>query len=115
MVGIPGQSGVAAADDSILRRVSAAEIEAAVVDQVRALLRQPDIVVGTWRAARRDAPELTEGETQDALHRLDPLWEQLFPAEQSRIVRSLVERVVLGPGGTDTGNHHRRRSTLPNC
>ena len=36
-----------------------------------------------------------------ALERLDPLWEQLFPAEQARIVRSLVERVVVGPGGAD--------------
>jgi hypothetical protein len=91
----------AAGDASIVRRVSAAEIEAAVVDQVRALLRQPEIVVGTWRAARREAPDLTEGETQDALHRLDPLWERLFPAEQARIVRSLVERVVVGPAGAD--------------
>jgi hypothetical protein len=72
-----------------------------VVDQVRALLRQPEVVVGTWHAARKDAPDLTEGETQDALHRLDPLWEQLFPAEQARIVRSLVERVVVGPAGAD--------------
>lgn len=93
--------GDAARDDTIVRRVSAAEIEAAVVDQVRALLRQPEIVVGTWRAARREAPDLTEGEVQDALHRLDPLWEHLFPAEQSRIVRSLVERVVVGPAGAD--------------
>ena len=93
--------GDAAGDDRILRRVSAAEIEAAVVDQVRALLRQPEIVVGTWRAARREAPDLTECQTHDALHRLDPLWEQLFPAEQARIVRSLVERVVVGPAGAD--------------
>ncbi|MFC7691150.1 recombinase family protein [Paeniroseomonas aquatica] len=93
--------GDATDDDSIVRRVSAAEIEAAVVDQVRALLRQPEIVGGTWRAARKEAPDLTEGETQDALHRLEPLWEQLFPVEQARIVRSLVERVVVGPAGAD--------------
>jgi DNA invertase Pin-like site-specific DNA recombinase len=89
------------APEGIVRRVSAAEIETAVVDQVRALLRQPEIVVGTWRAARREAPDLTECEVQDALHRLDPLWEHLFPAEQARIVRSLVERVVVGPAGAD--------------
>jgi len=35
------------------------------------------------------------------LARLDPLWEQLFPAEQARIVRSLVERVVVGSTGAD--------------
>jgi DNA invertase Pin-like site-specific DNA recombinase len=95
--------GDAAGDDSIVRRVSAAEIEGAVVDQVRALLRQPEIVVGTWLAARRDAPDLTEREVRDILHRLDPLWGELFPAEQARIVHALVERVVIGPGGADIG------------
>jgi hypothetical protein len=93
--------GNAAGGAGIVRRVSAAEIKAAVVDQVRALLRQPEIVVGTWRAARRDSPDLTKPETHDALHRLDPLWEHLFPAEEARIVRSLVERVVVAPSGAD--------------
>ncbi len=91
----------AAADDGIVRRVSAAEIEAAVVGQVRALLRQPEVVVGTWLAARAEAPDLTEAEVREALERLDPLWDELFPAEQARIVRALVERVVVGPGGAD--------------
>ena len=71
------------------------------MSQVRALLRQPEIVVGTWRAARREAPDLTEREVREALHRLDPLWDELFPAEQARIVRALVERVVVGSVGAD--------------
>ena len=32
-----------------------------------------------------------------ALRRLDPLWDELFPAEQRRIVRLLVERVDVLP------------------
>jgi len=87
--------------DGIVRRVSAAEIEAAVVNQVRALLRQPEVVVGTWLAARAEVPDLTEAETREALGSLDPLWEELFPAEQARIVRLLVERVEIGPAGAD--------------
>lgn len=47
--------GDAAGDASIVRRVSAAQIEVAVMSQVRALLRQPEIVVGTRRAARKEA------------------------------------------------------------
>ena len=89
------------ANDDIVRRVSAAQIEEAVVSQVRALLHQPEVVVGTWLAARRDMPDLTEREVRDALHRLDPLWEELFPAEQARIVHALVERVIIGPKGAD--------------
>ena len=88
-------------DDSIVRRVSAAQIEGAVISQVRALLQQPEIMVGTWLAARTEAPNLTEREVREALHRLDPLWDELFPAEQARIVRALVERVVVGPSGAD--------------
>ena len=96
---LKGDAGVE--DGGIVRPVSAAEIEAAVVNQVRALLRQPEIVVGTWLAARAEAPDLTEKEVRDAFERLDPLWGELFPAEQARIVRAPVERVVVGPGGAD--------------
>ena len=71
----------------------AAEIENAVVDQIRGLLRTPEIVVATWRAARRDDVGITELEVRQALHGFDPLWEELFPAEQARIVQLLVERV----------------------
>ena len=61
----------------------------------------------TWLAPRAEAPNLTEPETREALSRLeplsrlDPLWEELFPAEQARIVQALVERVVVGPEGAD--------------
>ena len=91
----------AAPDSDIVRRVSAAEIEGLVTDQVRALLRQPEIIVGTWLAARVEVPGLTEADVREALHELDPLWDELFPAERARIVRLLVERVVVGPGGAD--------------
>ena len=57
--------------------------------------------MGTWRAARKEAPDVTDDETRDALEQLDPLWEELFLAEQARIVRSLVERVDVSPAGAD--------------
>jgi DNA invertase Pin-like site-specific DNA recombinase len=85
----------------LVRRISAAEIEGAVVTQVRALLRQPEIVVGTWAAARATDPGLTEGETRDALHQMEPLWSELFPAEQAKIVRLLVEKVTVSSTGAD--------------
>jgi hypothetical protein len=66
---------------------------------MRALLQQPEAAAGTWRAARAEAPDLIEGKTRDALHRLDPLWNELFPAEQARIVRALVEHVVVASAG----------------
>jgi DNA invertase Pin-like site-specific DNA recombinase len=89
------------ADDGIVRRVSAAQIEAAVMTQLRALLRQPEVVVGTWVAAKAEDPDLTEADVREALARLEPLWDELFPAEQQRIVRSLVERVTVGLDGAE--------------
>ncbi|MCA3281577.1 MAG: recombinase family protein, partial [Roseomonas sp.] len=89
------------ANDAPHRRLPAGEIEAVVLAQVRALLRQPEVIVGTWRAARAEAPDLTEAEVRDALGRLDPLWEELFPAEQERIIRLLVERVTVGEAGAE--------------
>jgi site-specific DNA recombinase len=81
-------------------RVPAGEVEAAVVHQLRALLRAPEIVVATWRAARAEI-ELAEAEVGEALQRLDPLWDKLFPAEQARIVQLLIERIDIGTEGVD--------------
>ena len=44
---------------------------------------------------------MTEAEVRGALERLDPLWEELFPAEQARIIALLVDRVEIGPDGAD--------------
>ena len=76
---------------------AAAEIERAVIDQLRGLLRAPEIVVRTWRAARETGGDISEAEVRQALERLDPLWDELFPAEQARIVQLLVERVEVHP------------------
>ncbi|MBK5933409.1 site-specific recombinase [Rhodovulum imhoffii] len=80
-------------------RVPAAEIEAAVIDQLRAVFRPPEIVVGTWKAARAHAADITEADACIALQQLDPLWDELFPAEQARIVALLVERVDIASDG----------------
>jgi DNA invertase Pin-like site-specific DNA recombinase len=80
-------------------RVPAGEIEAAVINQLRAVFRQPEIVAGTWKAARARDGEITEADAGEALMGLDPVWDQLFPAEQARIVTLLVERVDIGNNG----------------
>ncbi len=84
-----------------VRRVQAAEIESAVVGQLRGILRAPEIVVGSWRAAREQIDGLTEMEVRVALEQLDPLWDELFPAEQARIVQLLVERIDVSVDGVD--------------
>jgi site-specific DNA recombinase len=82
-------------------RVPAAEIETAVIDQLRGIFRQPEIVVGTWRAARAEQDDITENEAREALIELEPLWDEFFPGEQARIVQLLVERVDVRMNGVE--------------
>jgi hypothetical protein len=84
-----------------IRAVAAGEVEAAVINQVRALLRSPEIVVRVWRAAQLDGEAVDEREVVEALQRLDPLWHQLFPAEQTRILQLLVARVAVRLDGLE--------------
>ena len=88
-----------AADRPEVARLPAGDIEAAVVAQVRALLRQPEVVVGTWRTARTAASDVTEHEVLRALERIEPLWDELFHSERARIVRLLVDRVDVRADG----------------
>jgi site-specific DNA recombinase len=82
-------------------RLPAGDIENAVVGQLRVLLRAPEIIVQTWRVVRKVDRTITEAEVRDAIERLDPVWDELFPAEQARIVQLLVARVDVGPAGLD--------------
>jgi len=87
--------------DDQIRRVSAASVEAAVIDQLRVLLKSPEVVVATWRAAKAEGGGFSEATVREALDRLDPLWDELFPAEQARIVQLLVQRIDLKPDGLE--------------
>ncbi|WP_249132029.1 MULTISPECIES: recombinase family protein [unclassified Bradyrhizobium] len=87
--------------DCPVRMGPAAEIERIVVDQVRLLLQSPEVIVQTWRAARKQHKDVTENDVRDALLGFDELWNELFPAEQARIVELLVERADLGADKLD--------------
>src|SRR5512134_1936832 len=80
--------------------VPAAEVEEAVIAQVRHLLCTPEIIARIWAAAKPER-EVPEREVVEAIIAFAPLWEELFPAEQARIVRLLVERVDLAPNGIE--------------
>ena len=70
--------------------------------QVRRLLASPELVARTITAAHREnaAAEDTQLEEVDlieALGTLEPVWDELYPAEQARILRLLIERVDVAP------------------
>jgi DNA invertase Pin-like site-specific DNA recombinase len=91
-------------DSCPTRSLSAGEIEGVVIGQLRRVLRSPEIVAQTYREARAQADEqkvtcdtFSEQDVVNALGSLDPIWDQLFPNEQARIVQLLVKRVDVYP------------------
>ncbi|WP_247430038.1 zinc ribbon domain-containing protein [Bradyrhizobium sp. 44] len=78
-----------------VKLVPAAELERIIIDQVRLLLRTPEVIVQTWRALPRQSAGVSEAEVRSALIGIDELWDELFPAEQARIVELLVERIDM--------------------
>jgi site-specific DNA recombinase len=63
------------------------------------VFRQPEIVAGTWKAARKHADDIAETDARAALQQFDQFWDELFPVEQARIVALLIERVDIGTDG----------------
>jgi len=59
------------------------------------------MIVRTWKKARKLAGDLSEAEVRAALQRFDPLWDELFPAEQARMVQLLVDHVDISTEGAD--------------
>lgn len=80
-------------------RLNAGMVEGAVIQHIRDLLRAPEIAARAVEAARRSDPDMDEHDVVNALARFDELWESLFPAEQARIARLLIQRVTVSADG----------------
>jgi site-specific DNA recombinase len=93
-----------------VRSIAASEVEGLVLGQVRRLLASPELVARTITAVRREngAAEdavLAEGEVIETLGALEPVWDELYPAEQARILRLLIERIDIAPNGISVTLH----------
>lgn len=91
--------GRGAAGTTAPLRLPADVVETAVVQEIRRLVRAPEIVAQTVAAARRESPSIEERDAVAAIDRFGEVWSALFPAEQARIVRLLVERVTVTTDG----------------
>ncbi len=94
---VPQRDAKEHAGASGLPRLPAAELESAVLDQLRAILRAPNLLGDMLPQAIKLDPTLDEARITVAMTRLDAIWDQLFPAEQTRIVKLLVEKVIVSP------------------
>ncbi|MFT0532406.1 recombinase family protein [Castellaniella hirudinis] len=87
---------------SDLGPLPAADLEIAVLEQVHLALQTPEMLVAVWQSAQRQtAQPIDEAQVVLAMKNIGYVWDQLFPAEQQRIVRLLIDRVQLHDQGLD--------------
>lgn len=85
--------------------VSAGEIEEIVLKQMQEMLKAPEIVAQAWRHAHAADPTVTVEDVRQSLSNITEIWDHLFPAEQERLIRSMVQEVVIRPHGVEIALH----------
>ena len=107
LLGIIGLPLTASLSD-LLRPLPAMEIEQAVLQQIQITLQRPEMVIAVWRSAQQQVQRgggntsmLDEARAVVAMRQIGEVWAQLFPVEQQRIARLLIERVQLHAQGLD--------------
>lgn len=81
----------------------AADLETAVLEQIHAALQSPEILISVWQSCQRhpEGTDLDEAQVVIAMRNIGKVWDQLFPAEQRRIAKLLIDRVQLHDQGLD--------------
>ena len=78
-------------DNCPIGSISAGEVDAIVFDQIQKVLRTPETVIGVLQKSKG----IKEREITKALRNINPIWEELFPREQARVIQLLVSRVEV--------------------
>lgn len=87
--------------DCPIKQVTANEIETVVLHQLQSIFAAPEMIVETWKQASRLDDSITEHEVRTALTDVFPVWNELFPKEQERLLHLMLEKVVLHPQHVD--------------
>ena len=86
-------------------RLPAQEVESLVVSYLRTLLTSQDMLkLITQQAVALDRA-LDEARVTVAMRQFDQVWDALFPAEQQRLVKLLVEKIVVHPEAIEIRFH----------
>ena len=80
-------------------RLPAGMVEDAVIGEIRRMIRAPEIAAKVLKMLREESPTVDQKATIKALGEFDQIWAALYPAEQTRIIQLLVDRVTVGTSG----------------
>ncbi len=76
-----------------------------MVGQLRHLLRAPEMIEAMVPQATALDPTLDAAQVTVAMAQIDQVWDELFPAEQQRLIRLLVEKVIVTPTNLELRLH----------
>lgn len=88
-------------DSTDLRTIPADEIETLVIGHLRQFFTTPEIVHRTHLKTQQQEPNITIDEVRERLGRFHEIWDQLFPLEQNRIVKLIVQRIQVSTQGVN--------------
>lgn len=81
--------------DCPVKQVTASEIEAVVLHQLKSIFAAPEMIIETWKEVTRSDASITEVDVRNALVDIFPVWNELFPKEQEQLLNLMLEKVVI--------------------
>jgi len=88
-------------DTCPVKSVPAGDIESAVFEKIREVLRSPEILAKAHLALSEEDNPPDPKAFAAALQDVDAVWDHLFPAEKARIFRMLLDQVTLNTDGIE--------------
>ncbi len=82
-----------------IRMVRAGDLEGIVFDQIKAIFRNPAMIVSTWKAAATMDSGITEEEVREGLQSIEAVWDHLYHKEQARLLQLFIEKIRVEPEG----------------
>lgn len=98
--------------DCPVRSLGAGELEEAVIRQLQGIFTAPEVIGETWKQAQEQQPNITLPEVRAQLGNILEVWQELFPAEQTRLIRQIVREIVVSEDGMKIYLHSRDLSAL---
>ena len=84
-----------------IKQLAASEIEAVVLSQLQSIFQTPEMIMQVWKKVSDENGRTSEEDVRQALTDIFPIWKELFPAEQERLLNLMLEKVVVQPHSID--------------
>jgi site-specific DNA recombinase len=98
--------------DCPVRSISAGELEEAVIRQLQGIFTAPEVIGETFRHVQVEQPGITLPEVRAQLGNILEIWRELFPAEQTRLIRQIVREIVVSEDSMQIYLHSKDLSAL---